>query len=86
MRDVIEHLERQCGDEGTYTVVFRMSKWGRLRDRIVSKLEESRVVAGVFTKGRYREYDISIFPNARVLISGVRDEEELVNLISELIS
>lgn len=86
MRELIETVEKHCGETDTYSVYVKRDVWEGLRERVVSKLEGARRIGKVFTKGLYRDYEISVFDNGRIVVSGVRDEEELVTLLSELFS
>ncbi len=86
MKDLLETVEKHCGETDTYSVYVRREAWEGLRDTVVSKLENPRRIGKVFTKGLYKGYEVSVFENGRIVVSGVRDEEELVSVLSELFS
>ncbi len=86
MRELLETVEKHCGETDTYSVYVKREAWESLKDRVVSKLEGARRIGKIFTKGLYGKYEVSVFENGRIVVSGVRDEEELVNVLSELFS
>ena len=86
LEELIGHLEKQCGDEDSFTVVFKEDKWPDIRRRIESKLEDVKDVAGVFIKGKYKDHEVSLFPTGRMIITGIKDEDMLISTRSELLS
>ncbi len=86
LKDIIGHLEKHCGDEDSYTIVFKEESWPMVRDKLRGKLTDMKDVAGVFIKGTYKGHEISIFPTGRVIISGVKDDDTLIAILSEILS
>ena len=82
---LIQYLEKQCGDEDSYAVAIKNKVWPKVRKKLISKLEESREIAGVFVKGKYKGVDVSVFPNGRLIFKNVPDEDTLMSILTELL-
>jgi len=86
IEDIVESLERHCGDTESYSVYMRREAFEKWRGNILEKLSSRREVGGIFVKGVYKGYEVSIFNNGRVVISGAKSEEDLIRLLEELLS
>ncbi len=86
LEELIDTVERHCGETDTYSVYLKEEVFNEVRRRIVEKLRDRREVKKVFVKGVYGKYEVSVFNNGRLVVSGVKNEEELVNVLSQLLT
>lgn len=85
LMEYIQYLDRQCGDEESYMVTLKPKIWGLYRDKILSRLERRIDIANTFSKGYYRGVEISVFPNGRLILKGVSNEDVLISILNDLL-
>lgn len=85
LMEYIQYLDKQCGDEDSYMVTLKPKIWNIYRNKILNSLDKRVDIANTFSKGYYKDVEISVFPNGRLILKGVQNEEVLISILNDLL-
>jgi hypothetical protein len=88
MTKYVSRIEEACGEgeRKDFIIILKHAKRDEAMEKILKKLKVERVFSGVLTTGRYREKEVSIFRNGKVVIKGLWKRLEAEEIFRDLLA
>lgn len=81
----ISRIEEACGEGKEFIIILKHDKMNEAISQILAKVSVEQSVAGVLTKAKYKDKQVSIFRTGKLVIREFHGKEEAENFLKKLL-
>ena len=83
--DYVSRIEGTCGAESDVIVVFKYEKKDEAIANILKKATLKNTIAGIIFELTYKNQSFRLYTSGKAIFRGVKNKQELTNLLVELL-
>ena len=84
--EFVSRIEEACGEQKDFIVVLKYAKRDEVIKKILGKCGIEGTFLGIFTKGRYKGKELSVFRTGKLIIKGLKEKKEAEDILEELLN
>ncbi len=85
LKEYISKIDEACGEGREFIITLKYDKRDEALKRVFKKCLLNQTIAGILTKGKYKEKDVSIFRTGKLVIREFHGREEAEGFLEELL-
>lgn len=82
--EYVVKLDEACGEGREFIVTLRYKKREETLKKVMQKCQLGQSFAGILTKGKYRDKEVSIFRTGKLVIREFKGREDAEKFLEEL--
>jgi hypothetical protein len=83
--EFVSRIEEACGGQKDFIVILKYAKREEAIKKILGKCGVEGTFLGIFTKGRYKGRELSVFRTGKLIIKGLKEKKEAEEILEELL-
>jgi TATA-box binding protein (TBP) (component of TFIID and TFIIIB) len=83
--DYVSRIEGTCGAESDVIVVLKYEKKDEAIANILKKAKLKNTIAGIIFELTYKNQSFRLYTSGKAIFRGVKNKQELTNLLAELL-
>jgi TATA-box binding protein (TBP) (component of TFIID and TFIIIB) len=85
IEDYVSRIEGTCGAESDVIVVLKYEKKDEAIANILKKAKLKNTIAGIIFELTYKNQSFRLYTSGKAIFRGVKNKQELTNLLAELL-
>jgi DNA-binding LacI/PurR family transcriptional regulator len=85
VEDYVTRIEKTCGEERYFIVVFKYNKKEDIIARILEKAKTEKSISGIIFELTFKNVSFRLYKNGKAIFRNFKDETELKKVLSELL-
>ncbi len=82
----VKQIIRGCGEKANFIIILKWDKMKEAIERILSKCNEKHDLGGLYIKGLINGVELNIFTTGKILLKGIKNEDELKRFLEKILS
>ncbi len=82
----VSRVEQACGEGREFIAILKQGKRKEALEKILSKCRVKRSISGVMAICEYKGKEISVFNIGKLVLKGVKGEDEALSVLKELLT
>lgn len=86
LEEYVSKVEEACGEGREFIITLKYSKRDEALKKVLEKCHIDQSLAGILTKGKYKDKEISIFRTGKLVVREFRGREEAEKFLEDLLT
>lgn len=82
--EYVSKIDEACGEGKEFIITLRYDKREEALKKVLGKCHLDKTIAGILTKGKYKDKDVSIFRSGKLVVRQFHGREEAESFLEEL--